>query len=99
MRLSKKYMIRKIKDQYFLLPVGQGLFENNHVYRLDEFGYSILEAFIEENTLENAILQLKEKYCLEDDDMPSFENAISSFVNSMQTRAYLIEGSKSLTNF
>lgn len=67
MRINQDFILRRVPDEYLLIPVGQAALRIKGMIGLSESGFLIYRALQEGRTKEHAIAELMETYGIDED--------------------------------
>ncbi len=91
MKLSDEYLVRKIKDDYYLIPVGQKVVSSTPVSKISETAYLILKE-LEDNDLTFDELLERSAALLEADtaDLPELKEYLDEFIKNTRSRSIIV---------
>jgi hypothetical protein len=78
---SQKIVIRKIKDEYLLIPLTSDIADMDSLYRLNETGVFIWDAIDGRRSIRDITLMMAEEFDVEPDEA---EKDILSFIAGVQ---------------
>lgn len=91
MVLSSKYLIRKIFDQYAILPVGQAIVDSYSVIKINEAGYTILGHLLSDISYEELLTAVYKDFEATEDEYDSVKKFVSDFIEPLQRNSIILE--------
>lgn len=77
------FVLKKIKDSYYLLPFGQQVADQKKGLFLNETGAFLWECLCDTTKHAELVKKLAEHYQLEESDFPMLEEDVTLFLNQL----------------
>lgn len=88
MQLKEGFMLRKIVDDYIVVPTGNNLVDFGVVVSLNETGAYLWEQLYTDKTKEELVKNLAQEYEISEADV---ESDVEEFIELLKTHDFLID--------
>lgn len=88
MKIRQDFVLRKIANEYVLIPTGSAALEFGSLISTNEVGYFIWEQLRAEQTLESLTEAVEKEY---DVDSQTARNDIEAFIECLKQHQLLVE--------
>lgn len=84
-------MLRKVFDQYTILPVGQAIVDNHSVIKINEAGYTILTHLLTDISYEDLLKAVCRDFDASEYEQAEVKEFLDSFIAPLKINYIILE--------